>query len=95
MLFKKKNTLITDLDKELEQIYSDMSTMDRGTESYQRMVDQYSKLMDVKEKHERRRISPEVLVATAGQIAMILLVLHYEKADVITSKAMSFVKGRA
>lgn len=41
------------------------------------------------------QVSPDTLLVVAGNLLGILLILTYEKADIITSKALNFIlKGR-
>jgi len=42
------------------------------------------------------KISPDTILVVAGGLLQVLLILNFEKLDVITSKAINFViKGRA
>jgi len=96
MLFNKKakKETITDLDNELENLTIAMMTMDKSSDAYAKTVDQYVKLKEVKSKYENKTINPEVILTTAANIAGILLILNYEKAGAVTSKAISFIRGR-
>lgn len=50
------------------------------------------KLMKLKEELKSSyRPSPDALVAAAASVTGILLVLHYEKLDAVTSKAFAFL----
>ena len=39
-------------------------------------------------------VSPDTLFSIAGSVLMTVLVLHYEKLDIVTSKCFSWVKPR-
>ena len=61
--------------------------------------DQVEELMELLEKRksldEKPKISPDTMAVVAGNLLGILLILTYEKANVITSKALGFVlRGR-
>lgn len=44
---------------------------------------------------DKKKISPDTALVVAGNLAGILLILNFEKLDIVRSKAMSFVlKGR-
>jgi hypothetical protein len=62
-------------------------------------MENYSKVklaeleMDLKTKEfeKSRRVSPDTLAIVAANIAGILLIIGYERANVVTSKALSFI----
>ena len=56
-----------------------------------KMVDNLDKLADVKVKLTNPRLSPDAIVAVGANLAGILLILKFEKLDILTSKAISFV----
>jgi len=52
----------------------------------------YLERMDkLRNTNKRARVSPDTVVLAVCNLAGILAVLHYEKLDVITSKAMNLV----
>lgn len=55
-----------------------------------KLLDQVTKLSKLKE-YDRKRVSPDTLVLVAGNLAGIILILSYEKANVLTSRALGFV----
>lgn len=84
----KLDTTISDLLEELENLAG-------SQEEYSETADNVIKLMKLKkELNLSWTPSPDAVVAAAGSVFTILLILHYEKADVIASKALSFV-GKA
>ena len=51
--------------------------------------------LDTRKKSTKRKVSLDTLVGAGTNLAGILLVLNYEKLDIITSKAFScIIKGR-
>lgn len=56
-------------------------------------VDDLKKLVEVKEKLEGPRfwIDPNTVITALASIGGILLMLNYEKLDVITSKVLNFI----
>ena len=59
-------------------------------EVLKRSLEEYEKLSKTNWK-----VSPDTLLVVAGNLAGILLILNFEKMDIVRSKAMSFVlKGR-
>jgi rubrerythrin len=60
-----------------------------------------SEILTLMERHRelrknKRQISPDTLVVVAGNLLGIALILNYEKLNIVTSKALTFVlRGRA
>lgn len=80
------------LDEAISSILTTMNGLDEATEEYAAASDQLVKLMKLKkELNPSWRPSPDALIGVAGSLVSILLILKYEKLDIITSKALSFV----
>ena len=82
------------LDAEIAAVLRDLKNCDELDESYYTRLDVLDKLMDLRNKQNRKFLSKEnaPLIANIVGIAMIL---YHEKANVITTKALGFVtKGR-
>ena len=61
-------------------------------EEYDKVSDQYAKLTKLhNETLSKKRVSPDAMAGAATNLAGILLILNYEHAHVMTSKAVSFV----
>jgi hypothetical protein len=80
------------LDEAISSVLEDMKKVDSTTEEYNAMSDQLVKLMKLKKDAVPTwRPSPDALMTVAGNLLGILLILNYERAHVITSKAIGFV----
>ncbi len=80
------------LDEAISDILTEMNGLNADTEEYADAADQLVKLMKLKrELNPSWRPSPDALVGAAGSVLGIILILHFEKLGVITSKALSFV----
>jgi len=85
----------TNLEKEIDSVLKAMSALDADSEEYSAMVSNLGKLFDAKSKEKDRKISPDTIAVVVCSLLEIALMLNYEKAGVITSKALGFViKGR-
>lgn len=62
-----------------------------GTDEYDRKVDQITKLYDMKKRSASDAVSKDVIWTVCGNLAGILMILNYERAHVVTSKAIGFV----
>ena len=88
----RKQTL---MEKEVDEILTQMSTMDRTSKEYSDIADNLDRVCKAKSYESNRRISPDTIAIVAGNLLGILIILGYERADVITTKALGFVlKGR-
>lgn len=92
-LFTKKDKR-TKLEKEIDMVLSEMSSVNSGTEQYTTMTDNLVKLNEIEISKKSRRIKPEVIVNGLFYLAGIGLVLWYEEGRIITTKAFNLVKGR-
>lgn len=79
------------LQKEIDSLLEVMSTTDKDSVDYAKMVDQLAKLYSLKEKSSDKRISPDTLAIVAGNLVGILMIVGHEKAHVVTSKALGFI----
>lgn len=80
------------LDEAISSILNTMNGLDESSEEYDAASDQLVKLLKLKkESNPSWRPSPDALVGAVGSLAGIFLILHYEKLNVISSKALAFV----
>ena len=77
------------LDRALAILVTRIETADEDETA--RLVDQITKLYKAKELFARKPISRDTLVLVAGNLIGIILILNYEKAGVVTSRALNFV----
>lgn len=79
------------LDDAMAILLSDMKDFTGSDEEYAKMVRQLDTLSKIKVQNKPDRVSMDTLATVSGNIAGILLILHFEKINVVTSKALSFV----
>lgn len=91
--WKFKKTEPTDLETEIARLFVILKDNEPGTTRYDEVSDQIAKLYKLKEVDSKSAVSKDVMVGAATNLAGILLILSYEQAHVITSKAaLGFVK---
>lgn len=83
---KKPDTL----DEAIENLLVQMSQYDGFCEEYVIMVDQLTKLYAIKES-KNDRVKLDTLITVGGNLAGILLIVNYEQANVLTSKAIGLL----
>lgn len=88
--FKKAEP--TDLEIEIARLLKKLNDLPPNSDDYDKVSDQYVKLTKLhSETTSKKRVSPDTLASAATNIAGILLILNYEHAHVMTSKAVGFV----
>lgn len=88
---KFKKTEPTSLEAELERILAEMKKMEVTDDRYAVYADRLVQLYKLKEVDSESDVSKDAIVGAVTNLAGILLILNYEHAHVMTSKAVSFV----
>jgi hypothetical protein len=91
-MFKLIKTEPTVLDNTINQLQSEMAGVTADSPEYSQMADQLVKLMHLKSDTGPKRVSPDALVSALASLGGILVIVSYEHAHVIGSKALGFVK---
>lgn len=82
----------TKIDEAITSLLSEMAGYDPHTDEYAKMVDQLDKLYKMKVLNkDENRVSKDTLLAVGANLLGIVLILGYERAHVVTSKALSFI----
>jgi len=87
-------TIKPTLEEAIELLLLEMKNLKAYDPKYSECVDQLAKLYDIKkslEKDNKKIVSYDQLLAVAGNLAGILLILNFERAGIVTSKALGFV----
>jgi hypothetical protein len=94
MLFAKHKTP-TQLDEAISEVLSDMKGFTSDSDEYAVMVDQLVKLQSLKSCEKTQAISKDTLAIVTGNLIGIVLILSYEKTNVITTRALQFMLRKA
>lgn len=91
---KKTDAKPSRLEEAIDRLYDDMQTVDPNTDAYSKMADNLTKLIKLRadDKPARKLPSPDVLATVSANLIGIALIIHHERAEVITTKALGFVK---
>jgi hypothetical protein len=81
------------LDETIESLISEIAGMSAGDELYTAAVASLKTLMEIRtaDKAAGRIMSPDAMTTAAAHLLGIVMILGFEKANVITSKGLSFV----
>lgn len=110
MIGIKKKDKRTKLDQQIDKLIEELSQMevkiekDESHNGAARLARDYDIKLDVIERlhklrdekpEPKKRVSPDTIAVVAGNLLGIVLILTYEKVNVITTKALGFVlRGR-
>lgn len=83
----------TPLDAVIESLVSEMQGYDGHTDEYVTMAVNLKQLCEAKASYPKpeRTMSPDGVAIIAANLVGILMILNYERANIVTSKALSFV----
>lgn len=92
MFFQKSENDLR-FEAELNGLLIRMKQFDPTTPEYQASLKAYSKLIKLRSSEKNaRKISPDTLAIVLGNLAGVLLIVSYEKHNIVTSKALTFVQ---
>lgn len=85
----------TDIEREMDSLISELHECEVISKEYSLILDRVERLNKIRLSDKGNSISPDTLVVVGGNLAGILLILGYERVNIITTKALGFViKGR-
>jgi hypothetical protein len=87
----KANPVAIGLDKELNRLLAEMSENDPNSDEYAKLLERIVKLHKLKEDESPGRISADTRAMIFANLVGILIIIGYERANVISSKALNFV----
>lgn len=90
-MFTFSNNEDQHLQQAIDRLYASMQLVDTGSQEYAKITDQLAKLYALKETNSKGSVSADTLLTVLGNLLGILVIVKYERANVITSKALGFV----
>ncbi len=81
----------TGLEKAIDEALTDMNGFTSETDEYSQIVDQLTKLYNLKDIDRPKGPSADTLVLVTGNLVGILMIVGYERANIVTSKALNFL----
>jgi len=93
-IFTKRNKK-TNLEMEIDSILEYMSTIKPESDGYTAIASNLEMLYRAKGNEKLYRVSPDTIAIVVCSLIEVLLMLHYEKIGVITSKVLGrILRGR-
>jgi len=81
-----------ELNVAIAESLDELRAHNANSDEYAQIVTQIERLHKLKTpEKDKRRVDPNTVVAVAGNLAGIVLILNYERLHVIGSKALGFV----
>lgn len=91
-MFARKSKQETDsLTRAIEKLFDELDEFSGTDEEYETLSDRLTELYAIKEKTPTDRVSKETLALIAGNLAGIMIIVLFERNNVITTKAKDFV----
>lgn len=90
-MLKKSPHVKTGLEKTIDQLIADMADKKADSEDYANMVSQLDTLYKLKAEDKPDRVSRDTLAIVAGNLAGVILIVGYERANLVTSKALALL----
>lgn len=92
-MFKKDQDIREDLalDEAIRTLLESMDQDDPGSDTYSQKVQNLDTLYKAKAVYGKRHVSADAVLTAAASIVGVVLMLGFEKSNVITTKALSFL----
>ena len=84
-------TTKSQLDASIDAAHGILQNLDPNSQEYGVVLDRIAQLEKMKTNRRRPSINPDTLVMAATNLLGILLILNYERTDIVTTKALGFV----
>ena len=79
-------------DKEVDRLISLMSELDPTGDDYRKAAESLKILCEARAKKPAFPVDPEVIITAGVNLLGILLILQHERLNVISTRAISFVR---
>ncbi len=81
----------SELDEARQQVLDRMKEVDVNSDEWKELFQHVEKFTVLKAAEGRDKVSPDTLAIVAGNLAGIIVIVGYEHAHVIVSRALSFL----
>lgn len=91
-MLKKTRTEPTELDKTIKKVHDEINKFSADSDEFAKMSAQLDRLYKMKTYKKESSVKPDTLINAGVNLAGIVLILGFEKAHVLSSKALGFVR---
>ena len=92
--FRTKDEKPHALDPAIAKILESMETFGPEDDEWPQLMESLERLTKLKDRKERKQVSPDTLAVVVGNLAAVLIVVAYEQKHVITTKAFGLTLKR-
>lgn len=78
----------------IDEVLLDMRDHSPRSDEYKTLLDRLTELEKIQAEHKPYRPSPDTLILAAVNLIGIAMIIRHENLNVITTKALSFVRMR-
>lgn len=79
------------LNAAIDDVYQQMDATVTDPDEYAKLVEHLQKLYEIRDNSSGPSVSPDTLVLAAANLIGIAMIVGYERANVVTSKAVGLV----
>lgn len=82
----------TELDKTITKVHAHLDGLTPDSDEYAKAIAQLDRLYKMKTYKKESSVKPDTLISAGVNLAGIVLILGFERAHVLSSKALGFVR---
>lgn len=94
MLPKRQPREKTDLEKATDELTNALRNEFEGSDEYKELLKRLEKLHALKEAEAPKKLDPNTALLVGGNILAVVIIVGYERMNVIGSKAMNFINPK-
>jgi len=81
-----------ELDEEIQHVLGFLKSKEPNSEEYSEAAENLKLLCEARAKRPWSSLEPEMILTVAGNILAILVILNFEKTNIVVSKAFGLVR---
>lgn len=82
------------LNERIATVLEELTKHEPTSQEYATTMERLDKLYELRQLNAPKPIDPNTLLLIGGNLAVVLVIVGFERANVITSKALSFVRPK-
>lgn len=90
-MFRSKSRDKTGLETAIDELLNEMKGVTADSEEYTTMAANLDTLYKLKDVDKPERLKPDTLAIIGGNILVAVVIVGFEKSNIMTSKALSFM----
>lgn len=91
-MFAKKPNQPHELDEPIKKLLETLANVNPETKEYAQITKQLEKLYKLKQLEKPEGVSADTIALIGGNLLGILIIVGHERAHIVTSKALGFIR---